>query len=326
MELSEACRAFLHHCRSAKTVSPNTLRAYSLDLARLTEFAGPSADVESCTRDRLRDYIAYLAEVRHLAAASIRRHVVTTRLLFTWLVEEGRLQVSPFHAFRVRLSIPHRLPQSLTRDETRLLLATAERLATGNSAMRGANDASPDRVKASASVAFTPLAQLLTVELLLATGIRVGELVRIRVGDVNLADGVVTINGKGDRQRQVYLTSPHLRRLLQRYLAHPQRKQVVSDALMPSGASGSPSTDMVRSALRRLAAKAGIHRRLTPHMLRHTAATLLLEAGVDLRFVQRLLGHASIATTQIYATVTDAALRQVIARARVRERLVQRAT
>jgi len=326
MEFSEACRAFLHHCQSTKTISPHTLRAYRLDLARLTEFAGASAAVESCTRERLREYLAYLTDVRGLAAASVRRHVVTTRLLFAWLVDEERLAMSPFHALRVRISLPHRLPRSLTHHETRLLLSTAERLASKSSGKRDVRQTSPPRMPRSRPEAFAQLAQLLMVELLLATGIRVGELVTIRVRDINLADGTVTITGKGNRQRQVYLTSPHLLRLLKTYLAHPERQPTASDALMAFGASCASSTDRARLLLRRLAVEAGITRRLTPHMLRHTAATLLLEAGVDLRFVQRLLGHASIATTQIYATVTDSALRHVIARARIRERLVQRAT
>ena len=317
MQLSDAHHAFMRHCRSTKTLSPHTLRAYDLDLTRLVQFAGPSTSIESFSRERFRDYLTHLTQVRKLAPASIRRHAVTARLIFAWLVEEGELPSSPFHALRLRISIPHRLPRTLTPGETRAVLSTAARsLETSASIVAG-------RRYSLLHTNFGALTDLLVLELLLATGIRVSELVCIRVSDIDLSNSSLTITGKGNRQRQVFLPTARLSRLLRAYLDHPRRQRSLTDSLLVLQNSVPASPGTIRSLLRRLANAAGLSRRLTPHMLRHTAATLLLEAGVDIRFIQRLLGHASISTTQIYAHVTDSALQRVICAAQVRQRLSQ---
>jgi integrase/recombinase XerD len=162
------------------------------------------------------------------------------------------------------------------------------------------------------------------LELLLATGIRVGELIRLRPADLDLAEGVLRVIGKGNRQRVVFLPGTRVRRLLDSYLARraalqPRAESLfVADDLRPITAPG------VRAFLKEIAKSAGLSRRVTPHLLRHTAATLLLEAGVDIRFVQRLLGHASIMTTQLYTHVSDKALQTAISRARVTDLLARR--
>ena len=279
---------FLDHCRRERGLSENTLAAYRQDLAEWT--AWRSADAEDVTGRDLLDYVVNLQVVRRLAPATVKRRVACLRAMFRWLVRSSALRCSPFDTVEIRIRLPPRLPRCLAEGEM-------ARLARAARAVGG-------------------LARISTV-LMYATGMRVSELTTMRVADVDCDGGVLRIVGKGDRQRQVFVTDPRLVALLRTHLAR-HHADSPADARFLVAAGGRPvGPSIVRRALRRLTAAAAITRRVTPHMLRHSAATALLEAGVDIRFVQRLLGHASIATTQIYTHVTDRALRNAIVKADV---------
>jgi integrase/recombinase XerD len=139
---------------------------------------------------------------------------------------------------------------------------------------------------------------------------------------MNLADGSILVRGKGNRERRVYLSGQLARQVLDQYLFFRTRIAGCSNALLVDS-DGAPLTPQhFRRRLATLCKRAQIKRHITPHMLRHTAATQLIEAGVDIRFVQKLLGHASIATTQIYTQVSDVSLRNTLEKANTFERLV----
>jgi integrase/recombinase XerD len=159
----------------------------------------------------------------------------------------------------------------------------------------------------------------LAIGLLLATGIRVGELAGLRLDDIDTAGGRLTILGKGGRERTVFVTDASLRDELRRYVAlrHSAKRSGSNAHLLVDEHGRTLSTARIRNAIVDLARGAGVPRRVTPHMLRHTAATMLLESGTDIRFVQQLLGHRSILTTQIYAHVSDRALRAALMRANI---------
>jgi integrase/recombinase XerD len=180
------------------------------------------------------------------------------------------------------------LPRTLSRREAQLLAQAAVRQLAG----------------APSNAAATWPAALL---LLLSVGIRVGELVRLRSRDFDPDSGGLHVRGKGRRERRVFVVDDRLRASLAQ-LAQRAGAEVL---FAPDGRNW--STQAVRRALRETAEAAGISRRVTPHMLRHTCATLLLEDGVDIRFLQRLLGHENIATTAIYAHVGDSGLRKALA-------------
>jgi integrase/recombinase XerD len=162
------------------------------------------------------------------------------------------------------------------------------------------------------------------VVVLFTTGVRIGELLDLRLGDIHVRDGMIHVRGKGSRERRVFLPGREALVLTRRFLAARCQIETTTDRLFVS-AEGCPITARrVRTLLSAMSGRAGITRHVTPHMLRHTAATQLLEAGVDIRFVQRLLGHASIATTQIYTLVRDVALRERLSRANTLARLSRR--
>lgn len=164
---------------------------------------------------------------------------------------------------------------------------------------------------------------LLAVALMVATGVRVNEVVGIRCQDIDLPGRAMRLLGKGRRERQVFLTNDWITSFTGAYIdarstINPQHPRLLFnlhyDPLTPPA---------MRSRLAKAASAAGLGRRVTPHMLRHTAATQLIEAGVDIRYIQRLLGHASLSTTEIYTHVSDRALRQVVSDADVLGRFAQ---
>ena len=318
-----AAAAFLRHCRVGRNLSSHTLRAYALDLADAERVLGADCPVAEIGRDDLRTYAQTLFDTGRLREASIKRRFACLQALFRWLEDEEAVALSPFHRLRLNIRLPRRLPRGLSRGELRRLLATA-----GHELGLGV----PGRYRtaelgrlATPSVlpAFTALVAL---EVLFATGMRVGELCDLTRSRLDLGDGTIYLRGKGDRERAAFLTDAGVRTLLAAYLklapklthaaADPADPAALAVLLTPRGRPATPQH--VRGLLRGLGERAGLSRRLTPHMLRHTAATHLLEAGVDLRYVQRLLGHQSVATTQMYTAVTHASLRAVIAGAGVR--------
>jgi integrase/recombinase XerD len=159
------------------------------------------------------------------------------------------------------------------------------------------------------------------IELLFSTGMRVSEVVATNLGDVDMERLAISVRGKGNRNREVPIVCDAFRQALtqllnQRGAEHP----IPSDPLFVNRNGVRMSDQSVRSLLRRHSAKLGT-RRITPHMLRHTVATLLLEEGVDLRHIQLLLGHSSIATTTIYVHVSERSQRQVLERRHPRNKM-----
>ena len=150
---------------------------------------------------------------------------------------------------------------------------------------------------------------------LFATGLRVGELATVALAEIDAAEGSILVRGKGNRERRVFLPGAEAAAALRRYLDSRRAIPSPLDRLLVTLSGTAISAQHLRRRITTLAENAGLTRRVTPHMLRHTAATQLIEAGVDIRFVQKLLGHASIATTQIYTQVSDTSLKATMERA-----------
>jgi len=218
-------------------------------------------------------YADFLRTERAAAPRTIRRRMACLRSFYKDLLRRGEIRRSPFARLELQLPRPKSLPRALSRSDASRLADAAWKACTA-------------RYGPSEAKRF-PAAVLL----LMATGIRVSELVRLRPSDLDAESGALLVHGKGRKERRVFVVDRRLRTLLARIAALAGK-----DCLL--GPRGQPwSTQAVRRSLRAFAAEAGLSVRVTPHMLRHTCATLLLEEGVDLRFLQRLLGHENIATT-----------------------------
>jgi site-specific recombinase XerD len=292
MRISAAADAFLRHCSQEKHLSANTLAAYHQDLAEFRMHVGGSRPISKITAMDLLAYRNELSAERGLAAATVKRRLACLRTMFAWLVRRNVLAESPFARTELRIRLPARLPRCIESRDVRRLMRH-----------RGANGAD-----------FA-----LAIGLLLATGMRVGELADLRVSDIDATDGRLRIMGKGSRERTVFVTDARLRDDLRQYVQtrHGAGAQNAERRLLTDTRGHALTSARIRNAVVELGRIAGIDRRVTPHMLRHTAATMLLESGTDIRFVQRLLGHRSILTTQIYTYVSDRALQAALTRANV---------
>lgn len=330
-----AAAEFLTHCRVAKGLSGHTLRAYAIDLAVFRDFVEESAPVDAVGRGELRAYLAHLSEEKGLKPASVKRRVACLKAFFRWLEMEEAIDISPFHRLDLRIRLPKRLPRALSRSEMRALQAAARRPLGLAKDWRDAPEADGPSLRAQLQAAgcferpgaFDRLTTLMAVELLYATGLRVTELCTL--SDLDIGQGrrgpVLRVKGKGDRERRAPLPDPGLARLLKLYrqardgLIDPTAAiDPAAPPLLVARRGGPLTPQSVRARLKHLTQAARLARPVTPHMLRHTAATHLLEAGLDLRFVQRLLGHGSVATTEIYTSVSDESLERAMGRKGVR--------
>jgi site-specific recombinase XerD len=289
MDVRRACSEFLTYCRTERQLSANTLAAYKQDLEEFCRFLG-SRGIGTVSGFDLTAYAEHLLRERSLAPSTVKRRFAPVRVMFARLLRRGSVRATPFASVDLRIRIPARLPRCIPIAEMRCLLHQA-------------------------SLATT--AAHIVVPLLFATGMRVGELVRIQTSDIDLEQRSIRIVGKGNRERRVFLPDTALAIELGECVARVRSATGLEQPLFPNSRGLPASTSSVRAWIRRLAADGRIPRRVTPHMLRHTAATALLEAGVDTRFVQKLLGHQSIQTTQLYTHVSDSALRAVLTAANV---------
>jgi integrase/recombinase XerD len=281
-------RDYLDHLRVERGLSPHTLLAYGRDVALLAAFASrKKKPALALTQRDLAEFIRSL-HARGLSPASVARTVHAVRGLYRFALREGRLASDPMENLRAP-RVFKALPRYLTPAQVEALL--------------GAPDTR------------TPLGirDRAILEVLYATGLRASELTGLRASDVNLEVGLLTCLGKGRKERLVPVGSV-AQRWVRRYLAEVRpvlAKRRATPVLFLSRRGGRLSAMGLWGLVRRHAVKVGVERILTPHVLRHSFATHLLERGADLRALQAMLGHADISTTQIYTHVTRERLRQV---------------
>ena len=288
MQLRIAESDFLRFCSVERRLSQNTLDAYACDLRDFCAWLPAVTHIDNVGADDLKAYLAHLVGERCLSTATIRRRFACLRAFFRHACDTQGTP-DPFFTWRPQLSRRKRLPRTLSREET-------SRLLSGISA-NGAPNGGDKSLR-------------LAVRLMIATGLRVGELCRLQIDDVSPDGSTLRVLGKGSRDRVAYVADPTLQAELKTLVHYRRRPDATCRSLFVNRSGSRLKPQSIRSKLRRVAEEAGLTRRITPHMLRHTAATLLIETGVDIRFVQRLLGHASIATTEIYTHVSDEALRK----------------
>jgi integrase/recombinase XerD len=287
---------FLQFCAVERQHSTHTIQAYTADLSDFRKWLPLDVVLPEISETTLKTYLANMVGERKLAAATVRRRFACLRAFFRRLSDLGHMP-DPFSAWRLRLPRRKRLPRSLSRSEVTSLIE--------------ALDGEEGDLQTSKAVLPT------SIRLMVSTGVRVGEFCKLRINDVAPDGSLLRIHGKGSRDRIAYVTDAALRSELQRIVTQRRSANDACDALFLNRLNLPIRPQSIRSKLRKYANNVGLLRRITPHMLRHTAATLLIETGVDIRFVQRLLGHSSIATTEIYTHISDEALRTTLEKANV---------
>jgi integrase/recombinase XerD len=291
MEIAAAIASFVVHVRVERGLSANTVAAYRRDLVKFDRFARKrKLALEAVSRDDLVDFLAGLYREK-LESRTVARHLVTLRNFFRFAQIQELIGTDPslnLESPKIRRSLPGYLR---LEEVERLLIQPDAKTALG-------------------------LRDRAMLEVLYSTGLRVSELVSLRVGDLDSKAGCVRCIGKGDKERIVPVGRKALA-MVEKYLqeARPEMlrhgKAIGSTALFVNSRGRSLSRVGVWKILSAYGRRAGLRVALTPHMLRHSFATHLLERGADLRSVQLMLGHADISTTQIYTHVVEERLKQI---------------
>lgn len=282
--MSEYIDKFLKYLKIEKNYSINTIESYKKDLLEFNEYL-KNKKIKDVDYKFIRDYLAYMYQKKYMKK-TISRHISTLRSFYKYLNNENILNKNPM----ILISNPKldkKLPNFLYYDELLVLLNIPNKETT-----LGLRDA-------------------LILELLYSTGIRVSELINIKIKDINFNDKKILILGKGNKERYV-LYGNTLMELLDLYLNNSRSKLNKNSEYLILNKNGDKITDRgIRLIIQNILKKGELDYHVSPHTLRHTFATHMLDNGADLKSVQELLGHENLSTTQIYTHVTNERLRSV---------------
>jgi integrase/recombinase XerD len=289
---------YLDICANEKRLSADTLKAYGVDLRQFANFAAE----KEVDRALLSGYIQELN--RKFSPRSAKRKIASVRAFFKELEYRDVIADNPFERVRVKIQTPKELPRVIP-----------ESYVTG--LLRGAYAAYSFRQSRWV------LRDIAVLELLFSTGIRVSELCRLSPKNLSITGGQLRllIFGKGSKERMIEVDMQESVKLIEKYLSIFQSEIEASDHILVNRDSRALSTQSVRNIVNRYAKLANLPLHITPHMFRHTFATSLLEAGVDIRYIQSLLGHSSISTTQIYTYVSSQQQAKLLAQNHPRNRM-----
>lgn len=280
---------YLETGSSGKQLSPNTIKAYRIDLQQFWTFTGGAwAD-----QNMLNQYIKYLNQ--QFAPRSAKRKLASIRAFYHEMKMKGELEENPFDRLHIRIHSPRQLPRIIPSQTVHDLLQSAY-----DSYIPGSR---------------WILRDIVVLELLFSTGLRVSELCALSRDTFLLTDSGLRllINGKGRKERIIQITTPELIRLAKIYCTEFSKEIQDQGAILFNQKGRSLSPPSVRRIINKYLKRIGVSSHVTPHMFRHTFATSLLEAGLDIRYIQSLLGHSSISTTQIYTHVTINRLTSLLA-------------
>lgn len=301
--LQKWAEQYLLACKYQKGLDAKTIKAYRIDLSQFILFMG--SEEVNLTRASITEYMADLHQ--KFKPRTIRRKIASVKAFCGYLEYEELIAENPFAKLQMKLHAPLILPRTIPFSVIEAILSTAYQ--------QGQRESLSEKQQKAL------LRDIAVLELLFATGMRVSELCSLKSSDVNLVEGEVKIYGKGAKERLVQIGNMAVLSALQanqelNYLAIEHTGMFFVNRL------GKPLSDQsVRNIVAKYTRLAGEELHVTPHMFRHSFATLLLEEDVDIRYIQRLLGHSSIVTTQIYTYVSGRKQRDILSTKHPRNRI-----
>lgn len=293
--IKQHIKNYLDYCSMQKRLDAKTIKAYRIDL---TQFADCIAETEpsAITQDTLEQYISCLHQ--KYQPKTVKRKIASLKAIFHYFEYKEIIEQNPFNRIQIKFREPVILPKIIPLHTVECLLKAMYAMQNNGRTARQRRDA---------------LRDIAVCEMLFATGMRISELCSLRIQDVNLQDGTILIYGKGSKERRLQIGNRDVISILKKYKMEFQYEIQNSQSFFVNQ-SGRPLSDQtVRRMINKYAELAGIELHITPHMFRHTFATSLLEADVDIRYIQEMLGHSSINITEIYTHVAVSKQRDILA-------------
>lgn len=281
MNLQDKVKPYLEYCTYRKELDAKTVKAYRIDLTQFFSYV-QSTEPE---KETIEQYITELH--KKYKQKTIKRKIASIKAFYSYLEEEELVEQNPFRKIKVKFKETIILPRIIPREEIEQLL---------NYIYASLSSLSGIQYKHS-------LRDAAVIEVFFATGARVYEISNIRVENINLNSGLIRIMGKGRKERYIQISNTAVLDILRKYYEENEPEIKKSGYFFINNRGKRYTEQSIRLMLKKYTLKAGIQRKITPHMFRHSFATYLIEEGVDVSCVQQILGHSSIKTTQIYIHV-----------------------
>ncbi len=286
---------YLEYCEYQKRLDEKTLKAYRIDLNQFSIQNIPT-DISKITPDLLEKFIANLHQ--KYKPKTVKRKIASIKALFHYIEYKEIIERNPFNKIQVKFREPVILPKTIPLHTVEAFLATI---------YRQRNNAKTNYQRKNA------LRDAAVIELLFATGMRISELCSLGMNDIDLYDRTILIYGKGSKERRIQIGNDDVIAILEMYRNEFQTEIKNSMHFFANQNGSALSDQSIRRMINKYTSLAAIELHITPHMFRHTFATSLLEADVDIRYIQEMLGHSSINITEIYTHVAVAKQRDILA-------------
>lgn len=301
--MEEASEEFLRYCRFERKLDEKTIKAYSFDIRQFANGLGIYAQLGEVSRNYLKQWVESLSTYKY---KTIKRKIASVNAFMNYLEGEFEEFNNPLRSLHIKLKPPVRLPVVMTKDEMQRIVGRLD---------KDINDNENNRQR------FLSIRNKAIIELLFGSGMRIGELCGLRNQDVDLNLGQVRIIGKGNKERIVDICLPVILKSLRQWIDVRRLSDEPSDSFFTSHIGRKLGPQTVRALVHRLTRECKIDKHVTPHTFRHTFATLLLEEDVDITYIQHILGHSSISTTQIYLHVNPLRQREILMNRHPRSRM-----
>ena len=301
MDYQSEFRDYLNYCAKQKRLDPKTVKAYRIDIRQYLDFIG--SNHTELTRKSIDDYLSDLNQI--FMPRSVKRKIAAIKSFSSYISEKHSEFENPFIGMRIKIAQKKTLPRTIPLRVINLILKKAHE---------------QEKCAKTSNQRLLAMRETAVLELLFATGIRVSELCGINNEDISLQEGYLLVHGKGNKERVIDIENPDVIRALDDYKS--AECDANSQFFFLNRHHRPLSNQSVRQIITKYADLVCTEQHITPHMFRHSFATYLLDAGVDIRYIQQLLGHSSISTTQIYTYVSSAKLRNILATKHPRNNMI----
>lgn len=308
MNMEKLIDDFFFHCKFEKNLNYKTLRAYLSDIEQFKNYEDiKNFNIVDIKKDVLKEYIKYLYSL-DLKPKSIKRKVATLKAFFNYLEFEEKIVVSPFRKMRISIKEQKSLPKTIDIKNIKKLFSYLYTL--------------KQNVNLKSIFTYKVITRDIAIlELLFATGLRVSEVSNLKYSDINLTNWNINVLGKGSKERTIQVCDQEIKLILKEYISLFNTEILKRKWLFINRLGNKFSEQSIANMIKKYQKEADIKQYLTPHMFRHSFATMLLEEGVDIRYIQGMLGHSSISTTQIYTQINMKQQKKILSNKHPRRKL-----